>query len=135
MKKISIILAVLALALLLSTCKEVTSTTSVDECISNFMDDINSTDRSGIYKNLDPAAAMYAGAVTSTLWDTYFPTKGITYTLSNQSTSGGTVTATLSSTTYALYSGGVSISFGMGENSKGDAVISTIGLSGTNFFY
>jgi len=45
MKKLSIVLAVLALALLFSTCKTDNPTT-IDECISNFMSDINSTDRS-----------------------------------------------------------------------------------------
>jgi len=134
MKKLSIVLAVLTLALLFSTCKTDNPTT-IDECISNFMSDINSSDRSGVYKNLDSTAGMYAGAVAETLWNTYFPKSGITYTLSNQSTSGSTVSATLTSTTYFTYSAGVPLSFGMGEDSNKNAVISTISLNGTKFFY
>jgi hypothetical protein len=133
MKKISIVLAILALALLFSTCKP--ATTSVDECIDNFLADLNSTDRSGVYKNLDSDAQMYAAARVAAVWDNYFPTSGIPYSLTNRSKSGNTVSATFSSATYLLYKNGVLISFGMGEDSDGNAVISTIALSGTQVYY
>jgi hypothetical protein len=130
MKKISIFLAVLALALLFSTCKKDNPTT-IDECISNFMSDINSTDRSGVYKNLYSGSSKYAEAVTAAYWNALLPTSGITYTLSGQSTSGSTVTAMISST-YSFGSG-VPISFGMNTDSSDNAVISSIAITCTGF--
>jgi hypothetical protein len=54
MKKLGIILTALALAALVTTCKP--ATVSIDECIDNFMSDINSADRSGVYENLDSSS-------------------------------------------------------------------------------
>jgi hypothetical protein len=126
MKKISIVLAILALALLLSTCAQKTSPTTIDECISSFMKDINSTDRSGVYKNLNPSSAKYAQASYAVYWGVFFPIAEIPYTVSSQSTSGSTVTASVTSATGVTYPTGTTLTFVMGEDSDKNAVISTI---------
>jgi hypothetical protein len=132
MKRIRLVLAALALALLFSTCQ--LPTTTIDECIDSFMSDINSNDRSEVYKNLDSSSSKYAQAITHTYWDALFPLAGITYTLSSRSTSGHTVSATINST-YATFVGGLAISFDMSEDSTGNAVINSITLSGVSIFY
>jgi hypothetical protein len=129
-KAFAIILAVAAMAVLFSTCKKEAEPTTVDECISNFMDDINSTDRSEVYENLDSGSAQYNEAKATIFWDyALFPTTQIPYSLSSQSESGSTVSANLTSNG-GLYSG-TSIVFTMGEDSDKNAVISKITISGT----
>jgi hypothetical protein len=127
MKKMSIVLAVLALALLFSTCSKATDNpTTIDECISSFMSDINSSDRSGVYKNLNSSSADYGEAATAAYWDLYFPQKEIPFTLSGQVDSGSTVTASITSSTSATYPSGSTLTFTMGEDSSKNAVISTL---------
>jgi hypothetical protein len=135
-KAMAIILAVATIAVLFSTCKKEAEPTTIDECISSFMDDINSQDRSGVYENLDPDAAQYAQAKTALLWNFYFPLGEIPYTLSGKSKSGSTVTASLTSSTGVTYPAGTTITFVMGEDSDENAVISKINISGTgDIFY
>lgn len=129
MKKTLIaILSLAALAALFSTCKQAASTTSIDECISSFMSDINSTDRSGVYKNLDSSAAAYnTGAKTSLYWNTFFPTSDISYSLSGKTTAGNYVYATITGT--GVVFGSKSIVFVMSEDSDGNAQIRSIAFT------
>jgi hypothetical protein len=126
-KALTIILAVATMAVLFSTCKQ--ATTSVDDCISNFMDDINSQDRSGVYESLDPNAAQYNQAKTAIYWGVFFPVGEIPYTMSNISKSGSTVTASVTSSTGVTYPAGSTLTFAMGEDSDKNAVISSITYS------
>jgi hypothetical protein len=127
MKKISIVLAVLALALLFSTCSKATDNpTTIGECIANFNAAINSADRSGVYKNLDPLSAKYAEAATPLFWNTYFPPAEIPYTLAVTADTGVTVTESITSS--VTYTAGSTLTFTMGMDSSSNAVISKIDL-------
>jgi hypothetical protein len=123
---IGLVVAIIAAALF-AGCSLPQTKTSVDDCINNFMSDLNSSDRSNVYTNLDSTSLMYSQVKTATYWNSIFPT-GYTYTLSNKSTSGSTVTATLSSS-YTLYSSGVPITFIMSTDLNGNAVIHSITIS------
>jgi hypothetical protein len=112
MKKSAIALAALALAFLFSTCAP--KTTTIDECISNFMSDINSIDRSNVYTNLDSSSTAYSLAKAASYWDSQFPTADIPYSLSGQSTVGSVVSATVN--TANLVWGGQTIYFVMSED-------------------
>jgi hypothetical protein len=129
-KSLAVFLSIAALALLFSTCAK-KSTTSNSECISNFMSDINSADRSGVYNNLDSNSSKYNQAKVASYWNSQFPTQDMPYTLSGQS-SGNPIYATLSSSN-GLYNGNPII-FGMASDSDGNAVISSISLNGTSIF-
>jgi|GEM_PF-6943822 len=135
MKKIAyLVVAVVALALLFSTCKK-ESTTSDDECVGNFMDDINSADRSGVYRNLDSGASKYNQAKTPAFWDALLPPAGISYSLSGKYQASNYIYATLkSSSGYATYASGVPIIFTMGDDSDKNAVISAISISSAPIF-
>lgn len=132
MKKLWILLAAIAVAVLFSNCNLLSPKTSIDQCISNFMNDLNSSQGS-VYTSLDSTSAKYGVATSALYWNAIFA-PGNTYTLSNQSTSGSTVTATLSSSTNLLYSSGVSIVFTMSTDLTGNAVIHAISLNGTSIF-
>jgi hypothetical protein len=133
MKKLWILLAAIAVAVLFSNCNLVSPKTSIDQCISNFMNDINSN-QGNAYTTLDNTSSYYGEvAALPTYWNTWFPS-GNSYTLTNQSTSGSTVTATLSSSTNPVYSSGVSIVFTMSTDITGNAVIHAISLHGLSIF-
>ena len=129
MRKLWILIAALAVVALFATCSLLTKTT-IDDCINNFMGDING-DHGSVYKNLDSSSTLYAEALTAAYWDIPFPSSD-SYSLSGRSTSGSTVTATLSSGT--LYSGGVSIVFTMSTDATGNAVIHSITVAGIPIF-
>jgi hypothetical protein len=123
MKKLAIVAAVLALAALFSTCG--LKKTSVDECIDNFMSDINGSDRSQVYTNLDSSSTMYGAARAGGYWNIVLNPIGIPFTLTSRSTSGSVVSATMNS---SIYGGGTPITFDMSEDSAGNAVIATIDM-------
>jgi hypothetical protein len=129
MKRIRLVLAALALALLFSTCQ--LPTTTIDECIDSFMSDINSNDRSEVYKNLDSDSGEYAAAVAAHFWDIVFIKAGIPYSLTSRSTSGNTVSAYI---TAADLSMAAPIVFGMSEDSAGNAVIHSIKIDTAYIF-
>jgi hypothetical protein len=131
MKKLWMLMAAIAVMALFSTCSLTTSKTTIDQCISNFMSDLNGNQAS-IYTNLDSSSQLYAEASAATYWNSFFPSSD-TYTLSNKSTSGETVTATIYSAT--LYATGASIVFTMSTDATGNAVIQSISLIGTPIFY
>jgi PBP1b-binding outer membrane lipoprotein LpoB len=131
MKKIAIVVAVLAAVLLFSTCSK--PTISIDECISNFMSDINSSDRSNVYTNLDSSSAMYNLVKTHSYWDTEFDPIGIPYSLSGNSTVGSVVSATVN-TTNATWNTHT-IQFVMNEDSDKNAVIHSIAMDSSTTIY
>jgi hypothetical protein len=135
MKKLRILAAIAALAALFAACSLLAPKTSIDDCINNFMSALNSGNRSNLYTNLDSNSSQYNAAKTATYWDIVFATSGDPYTLSNRSTSGSTVTATITSPTNALYSSGASISFVMSTDGSGNAVIHSITVAGILLFY
>jgi hypothetical protein len=124
MKKLWILVVVVAAVALFATCSLVK--VSIDECISNFMSDVNSGNYSNLYTHLDSSSSKYDAAKKGTFWSSYFPSSD-TYTLSSQSTVGNTVTATLTSN--YLYTSANTIVFGMTKDSNGDYVISSISIN------
>jgi hypothetical protein len=131
MKKLWILAAVVVFVALFSTCS-LNSKTSISQCISNFMSDINGN-QANVYTNLDPTSAMYSLVKSAAYWNLLFPC-GYTYTLTNENIAGSTVTGTLTSN-YSLYSSGVSISFTMSTDGSGNAVIHSITLGGSSTIY
>jgi hypothetical protein len=130
MKKLWMLAVVVAAVALFATCSLLK--VSIDECISNFMSDINSSDRSNVYTTLDSSTPKYnTGGKAASYWDGYSPV-GYSYTLVGKTTSGSSVDATISSP------GGIdnswTIHFGMSTDSDGNAVISTIILNGNPIF-
>ena len=118
-------LLVAALAILLSACKQ--STTSVDDCLAGFMVDINNADRSALYKNLDSASSMYGQVKADpSYWNTYFPVSGISYALSGTNADGNFVDAVITSTNDASFAGGLPIVFETSTDSDKNAVIYSI---------
>ncbi len=134
MRKIWLLIAAVALVALLAACSLLSPKTTIDQCVANFMSDINSSDRSNVYTNLDLTSSMYAGVKSATFWDILFPAAGIPYSLAGQSTSGSVVSATINSS-YATFTGGLPISFTMDTDATGNAVIHSISLNGTSVFY
>lgn len=131
MKKLFILAAAVALVVLFAACSGLFgSKTTIDQCISNFMMDINSSDRSQVYTNLDPNAGQYGtGGKLSSFWETRFPVAEIpSYTLTNKSTSASPATATITSS--VTYAGGYPITFVMTTDSNGNAVINSIAITG-----
>jgi hypothetical protein len=134
MKKILALAAALGLVTLLATCSLFGSKTSIDQCIANFMGDINNTDRSNVYTTLDSSSGQYSQAKTPSFWDSHFPTVDAgSYALSNKNTSGNPATATITSNTY-YGSSGSPIVFGMSTDSSGNAVIHSITIASTTIF-
>jgi len=73
MKKLWILLAAIAVAVLFSNCNLVSPKTSIDQCISNFMNDINSN-QGNAYTTLDNTSSYYGEvAALPTYWNTWFP--------------------------------------------------------------
>jgi hypothetical protein len=130
MKKLWILAAAVAIAALFAACGALAKT-SVDDCISNFMSDLNSGDRSNVYTNLDSSSSEYAEAKTALYWDLLFH-KGETYTLSNRSANGTTVTGAFSSTTTYAGSWDYTLVFVMATDPLGNAVIHSITLNGVS---
>lgn len=131
MKKIWIVLLVVALVALLSTCSLLGTKTSISQCISNFMTDINGNPGS-VYTNLDPTSGQYSLATTSTYWTTIF-SSSYSYTLNGENIAGSSVTGTINSGN-PLYTGGISISFTMSTDGSGNAVIHSITLGTSSSF-
>lgn len=124
MKKILILLAIVALVALLATCGNLFKTpTSINDCITSFMKDINSSDRSNVYTNLDSGSNLYSEAKTSLYWSAIFPT-GETYTLGTITPIASTVTTTI--TSGVTYPGGYQIIFVMAQDSDKNYVIHSI---------
>jgi hypothetical protein len=131
MKRIlTIALAALAMTLIFSTCKP--PVTSVNDCLDSFMDDISSTDRSEVYKNLDSDATAYNIVKAASYWEFYFPVAEVPYTLSGRSQSGDYVQATISSSGVGF--GTKTIIFTMSEDSDGNALIRQIVLGGVGVY-
>jgi len=130
MKKLWILAAVVVLVALFSTCS-LNSKTSISQCISNFMSDINGNPGS-VYTNLDPTSGQYGLATTATYWTTIF-SPSYSYTLNNENIAGSTVTGTIISGN-PLYTGGISISFTMSTDGSGNAVIHSITLGTSTIF-
>jgi hypothetical protein len=129
MRKIWILAAAVVLAALFATCSLFGSKTSIDQCITNFMSDINSADRSQVYTTLDSASGQYGGAKTASYWDTRFPVAEVpTYTLSAKNTSASPATATITSS--YTFTGGYPIIFVMSTDNGGNAVINSITITG-----
>ncbi len=128
MKRALLIIAAIAALYLVMSCAIVKPVT-IDECISNFMSDVNN-DHSSVYKNLSTSSVKYAQAVPAAYWDIVFP-PGYSYALSGQSTAGSTVTASLSGG--SLYPGS-NIVFTMTQNLDKDYVISSITIASISYF-
>jgi predicted PurR-regulated permease PerM len=123
MKRIWILLAAVALVFLLATCSLFTSTKSIGDTVNQFLADLNSSDRSSVYTNLDPNASLYNSAKAAVYWNALFP-KGEVYKLAGITPIANTVTTTLSSTT--TYASGYQIVFVMVQDSSKNYLISSI---------
>jgi hypothetical protein len=127
MKKLWVLLAAVALAALLAACAALATKTSINDCVSGFMSDVNSGNYGNLYTHLDSSAGKYNQAKTPSYWSKAVFPSGETYTLTNQVTVGSQVTATLNSgVTYS----GVTITFGMATDSDSNAVINSISITG-----
>jgi hypothetical protein len=128
MKKLGILAIVVAIAALFAACSALMPKTSIDDCINNFMSDVNGN-QGAIYNNLDPAAAKYSEAKAASYWNVYFGSGP--YSLSNQYTVGSTVTANISGGAYPS----APITFTMSTDSSGNAVISSIYITGPGLIF
>jgi hypothetical protein len=131
MKKLWILLAAIAVAVLFSNCNLPGAKTSISDRINQFMKDINDSSRSNVSSDLDITSLAYS-QVTASYWNTPFPTAGIPYSLSS-TPSTSDVTTTINSS-YALFVGGLPIIFGMATDISGNAVIHSITLGGAKIF-
>ncbi len=131
MKKLWILLAAIAVAVLFSNCNLLSPKTSISDRINQFIKDINDSSRSNVSSDLDITSLAYS-QVTASYWNTLFPTAGIPYSLSSTPSASG-VTTTINSS-YASYVGGLPIIFGMGTDISGNAVIHSITLNGASIF-
>ncbi len=128
--KIIIYFIILIVLVMVSSCKEDDDeSVSIEERISMFMDDINSLDRSSVYKNIHPDADQYDACKPDTYWNTRFQTSAISYSLSSTSKSGGTYTATINSTGAWGYDGRTAV-FAMLEDDEDVWKIKEITIDG-----
>ena len=125
--------AALLAVVLLSGCSTLfpSSLSTIDGCISSFMDYIN-TQPNLIQNELSPSAKDYAAAADSNFWNASGFPLGETFALLNQSISGNTVTATLIST--QTYRNGVPIVFELTQLPDGNYSIVSITVNGVCTF-
>jgi hypothetical protein len=122
MKRALLIIAALAALWFVTSCS-LTNPVTIDECISNFVSDLNG-DHASVYRSLSATASEYTQARAALYWDTLFPSSS-TYTVGALSTSGSTVTAPFSGGSY----NGSTITFTMTQSLNKDYVISAITIT------
>ena len=125
--------AVLFAAALLAGCSTLfpSSLSTIDGCISSFMDYIN-TQPNLIQNELSPSAKDYAVAANSSFWNASGFPLDESFALLNQTISGNECTATLVST--HTYKNGVPIVFDLTQLSDGNYAIVSIFVNGVCLF-
>jgi len=108
--------------------------TTIDQRISTFQSDMNTSDRSSAYQDFDPSMADYGSLKNGTYFSTIFPVPGTSYTfsvISESNTSAVIVQVNTGSTISGYIPPNCYLNLNMTELSGNNWVIHSLSVGGT----